>query len=244
MKRFQDTIQFDSPLSTVPISLSQSSSPLLLGEIAELLQKQAVERVQDTGTPVFFIPDISCPKKELKTTSCNRSFSVESVHRETTIRNGHSQVSLTIDTCQWQGYLHRSDRCLSTCFDSSSFKEVPLFHVQKSGIPIHSLTFRNVPKLWLRSESRGRIVLIAVLWPHRPWFSGVLQLLASAPIRLPCFPNLLTQAKGRFQHQNLSTLVLHAWELSSDQFDKRFSQNCENFADFVSKSRRASTEKV
>ena len=37
-KWFQDTIQFDSPLSTVPISLSQSSSPLLREEIAELLQ--------------------------------------------------------------------------------------------------------------------------------------------------------------------------------------------------------------
>ena len=50
------SIPFNStpPLSSVPISLSQSSSPLLREEITELLQKWAVERVQDPGTPVFF----------------------------------------------------------------------------------------------------------------------------------------------------------------------------------------------
>ena len=91
-------------------------------------------------------------------------------------------------------------------------------------------------------QSWCRIVLIAPLWPQRPWFSEVLQLLVSALIRLLCFPNLLTQAKGWFQHQNLPTLALHAWELSGNQLrDKKFSQN---IAGFVSKSRRASTQKV
>ena len=42
------------PLSTVPISLSQSSSPLLQEDITELLQKRAVERVQDLGMPGFY----------------------------------------------------------------------------------------------------------------------------------------------------------------------------------------------
>ena len=32
-------------------------------------------------------------------------------------------------------------------------------------------------------QSQCRIVLIAPLWPQRPWFSEVLQLLVSAPIR-------------------------------------------------------------
>ena len=41
-------------LSIVPISLSQSSSPLLQEEIKELLQKRAAERVQDPGTPSFY----------------------------------------------------------------------------------------------------------------------------------------------------------------------------------------------
>ena len=51
---------------------------------------------------------------------------------------------------------------------------------------------------------------------------------------------LLTQAKGKFQHPNLPLLALHAWELSSSQLEK-FSQNVE---DFVSKSRRISTQKA
>ena len=64
-----------------------------------------------------------------------------------------------------------------------------------------------------------RIVLIASLLPQRPWFSEVLQLLVSALIWLPCFPNLLTQAKRKFQHQNLPTLAFYAWELSRNQLE-------------------------
>ena len=39
----------------------------------------------------------------------------------------------------------------------------------------------------------------------------------SAPIRLPLISSLLTQSKGRFVHQNLPLLDLHAWELSNNQ---------------------------
>ena len=132
-KLFQDTIQFDHRLFL----------QLLREEITELLQKRAVEMIQDTGTPGFLFPAIPCPEKERKVTSCNRSFSVESLHKETTVQNDDSQVSTTIDTSQWLGCLHRSDRCLSTLSDSSSIQEVPSFHVRKSGL--HCLTFRNVP---------------------------------------------------------------------------------------------------
>ena len=41
-------------------------------------------------------------------------------------------------------------------------------------------------------QSRCRIVLIAPLWPQRSCFSEMLQLLVSAPIRLPLFPKLDT----------------------------------------------------
>ena len=44
----------------------------------------------------------------------------------------------------------------------------------------------------------------------------------------------------QFQHPNLPLLDLHSWELSSSQL-KMFSQKV---ADFVSKSRRTSTQKV
>ena len=75
------------PLLTVSISLSQSSSPLLREEITELLQKWAVERVQDPGTPGLLFLAISCPKKERKITSCNRSVYTKSVHKETTFQD-------------------------------------------------------------------------------------------------------------------------------------------------------------
>ena len=68
-------------------------------------------------------------------------------------------------------------------------------------------------------QSQCRIVLIVPLWSQRPWFSEVLQLLVSAPIHLPLFPKLLTQAKGKFQHPNLPFLALHTWELSNNQLE-------------------------
>ena len=71
-------------------------------------------------------------------------------------------------------------------------------------------------------QSQCRIVLIAPLWPQRQWFSEVLQLLVSAPVRLPLFPKLLTQAKGKFQHPNLPLLDLHAWELSNNQSEIKY----------------------
>ena len=61
-------IPFNSTLllSTVPISLSQSSSPLLREKITELLQKRAVERVQDPGTSGFYSRLFLDPKKNGK----------------------------------------------------------------------------------------------------------------------------------------------------------------------------------
>ena len=50
-KGFRIPFSSTPPFSTVRISLSQSSSLLLREEITELLQKWAMERVQDLGTP-------------------------------------------------------------------------------------------------------------------------------------------------------------------------------------------------
>ena len=54
------------PLLSVLISQSQSSSPLLRGEIVELLQKWAVEWVQGPGTPSFYSRLFLVPKKNGK----------------------------------------------------------------------------------------------------------------------------------------------------------------------------------
>ena len=70
-------------------------------------------------------------------------------------------------------------------------------------------------------QHQCRIVLIAPFWPQQQWFSELLLLLVSAPVRLPLIPRLLTQSKGRFVHQNLPILDLHAWELSNNQSEIR-----------------------
>ena len=79
---FRIPLKSTPPLSSVLISLSQSSSPLLQEEIAELLQKQAVERVQDPATPGFYSRLFLVSKKN-KVTSSNRSFSAKLIHKET-----------------------------------------------------------------------------------------------------------------------------------------------------------------
>ena len=91
-------------------------------------------------------------------------------------------------------------------------------------------------------QHQCRIVLTAPFWSQQQWFSELLLLLVSALICLPLIPGFLTQSKGRFVHQNLPLLNHHVWELSNNQSEiKKISQNV---ADFVSRSRRTSTQKV
>ena len=65
--------------------------------------------------------------------------------------------------------------------------------------------------------SQCKIVLIAPLWPDRPWFPELLSLLVLPPVFLPVISNLLAQLKGRILHQNPGHLQLHAWELSNNR---------------------------
>ena len=66
--RYRFKIPFKSvpPLLVFPINLSHSSSPLLREEIAELLKKWAVERVQNPGTLGFYSRLFLVPKKNGK----------------------------------------------------------------------------------------------------------------------------------------------------------------------------------
>ena len=54
------------PLSSVPIRMSQSSSLFLREETENLLNKWAVERVQNPGTPGFYSRIFLVPKKNGK----------------------------------------------------------------------------------------------------------------------------------------------------------------------------------
>ena len=83
----------------------------------------------------------------------------------------------------------------------------PVLDNQAFAIDAFSMNWNFPPTMLIPSvlnkirQSQCRIVLIAPLWPQQAWFSEVLQLLVSAPVHLPIFPNLLTQAKGKFQHK-------------------------------------------
>ena len=91
-------------------------------------------------------------------------------------------------------------------------------------------------------QHQCRIVLIAPFWPQQQWFSELLLLLVSAPIRLPLIPRLLTQSKGRFvTSKPPNSRPSRLGVIKQSIRDKKFSQNV---ADFVSRSRRASTQKV
>ena len=140
---------FRIPFNSTPSSVSSDKSELIfLPVITRRNSGTSPETGSVKGTRSgnfwFLFPAVSCPEKEWKVTSCNRSFSTKSVHKETTTQDGDSQASTTVDTGQL-GCLHRSDRCLSTRSDSSSIQEVHSVLVRRSGLLIHGLTFRNVP---------------------------------------------------------------------------------------------------
>ena len=64
--RIQDTIQQNYSFVICSIRMSQSSSPFLREEIENLLNKRALERVQNPGTPGFYSRIFLVPKKNGK----------------------------------------------------------------------------------------------------------------------------------------------------------------------------------
>ena len=83
-------------------------------------------------------------------------------------------------------------------------------HLCVSSFPSNSSCDKKV------QSSQCKIVLIAPLWPDRPWFPELLHLLVSPPVYLPEISKLLTQLKGKIIHQNPGPLQLHTWELSNN----------------------------
>ena len=99
-------------------------------------------------------------------------------------------------------------------------------------------------------QSQCRIVLIAPLWPQRPWFSEVLQLLVSGPVCLSLFPRLLIQVKGKFHSLGFSLTFfsiskspttrpsrLGVVKQSIRDKKKKKKKSSQDVANFVSKSR-------
>ena len=124
------------PLSSVPIRMSHSSSPFLREEIENLLNKRAVERVQNPETPGFYSRIFLVPKK-----------------------NGKFRLILDLSLLNRYkrlGCLHRFNRCISTCADTSSIQEVSSFRTRRSSISLFGPTVRNVPKSVNFLETDGR----------------------------------------------------------------------------------------
>ena len=72
-------------------------------------------------------------------------------------------------------------------------------HIHAYAFPPFHLIQTVINKIWI---SQCKIVLIAPLWPDRPWFPELLGLLVSPPVSLPVIPNLLAQLKSRILHQH------------------------------------------
>ena len=94
-RRFQDTIQVNSPSF---VSSDKSESILLPVTMRDCGSSPEMGSGKGTrsGNSRSLFPVISCPEKKWKVMSGNRSFSAKSIHKETTIQDGDSQVSTTI----------------------------------------------------------------------------------------------------------------------------------------------------
>ena len=89
-------------------------------------------------------------------------------------------------------------------------------HIHAYAFPPFHLIPAVISKVRL---SQCKIVLIAPLWPDRPWFPELLGLLVLQPVSLPVISNLLAQLKGRILHRNPGHLQLHPWELSNNRYE-------------------------
>ena len=90
--------------------------------------------------------------------------------------------------------------------------------------------------------SQCKIVLIAPLWPDRPWFPELLGLLVSPPVSLPVMPNLLAQLKRQNSASKPGSSTTSRLGIVKQSLrDKQLSSEV---AEHVSKARRDSTVKV
>ena len=86
-------------------------------------------------------------------------------------------------------------------------------------------------------ESRNlRMTLVAPCWQQKEWFPDLLSLLVDLPRSLPSWEKLLRQPQSNRYHQNVKSLNLHAWRLSSNSsereaFQRKLLQRCPHLSD-------------
>ena len=95
LRWFQDTIQVNSP-SFVSSNKSESIFlTVIMRRNSGTFPETGSGKSTRCGNSQFLFSAISCPEKERKVTTGNRSFYAKSEHKETTIQDGDSQVSTT-----------------------------------------------------------------------------------------------------------------------------------------------------
>ena len=144
--------------------MSQSSSPFIREEIENLLNKRAVERVQNLGTPGFYSRIFLVPKKNGKLRLII-DISLLNQYIKKVFQNGDSQVGETSDETQRLGCLHRLNRCIPTRSNTSSIPEVSSFRSRRSGLSLHGLTVRNRALEILKSESVQPMMMTSSMSP-------------------------------------------------------------------------------
>ena len=138
---------------------------------------------------------------------------------------------------------HKLPLYVSPVLDNQSF-EIDAFSMNWNHL--HAYAFPQpimIPSVLNKiRQSQCRIVLIAPLWPQQTWFSEGLHLLVSAPVRLPLFSKSVSTSKRKVStSKSPSSQPSRLGVIKQSITDKKFSKTV---ADFVSKSRRTSTQKV
>ena len=142
------------PLSSVPIRMSQSSSPFLREEIENLLNKRAVERVQNPGTPGFYSRIFLVPKKNgkfcliLDLSLLNRYIEKQAFKMKTV-----KLIRQAMRLNDWAVSIDLTDAYLHVPIHRQSRKSL---RTQRSSISLFGPTVRNVPKSVNFLETNGR----------------------------------------------------------------------------------------
>ena len=148
------------PLSPVPIRMSQSSSPFLREEIENLLNKRAVERVQNPGTPGFYSRIFLVPKKNgkfrliLDLSLLNRymyMYIEKQAFKMETVKSVRQAMRLN----DWAVSIDLTDAYLHVPIHRQSRKYLRFVH-GRSSISLFGPTVRNVPKSVNFLETDGR----------------------------------------------------------------------------------------
>ena len=156
-----------------PVYRSMGDPPLVPGTRCRDQSSSYPRQIQHFGRPLF--EDGQTYQNRMGTGSIDCEFHIPNAQI--------SQCGPVCDTIQSQTPIVCISSSRQPCLSSRCFFN-ELEPTSCICIP-HTILIPSV--LAKIRQSRCRIVLIAPLWPQRPWFSKVLQLLVSAPIRLPLF---------------------------------------------------------